>query len=44
MTGSFAIRTRWPQTAMGFMTLQALVYRLKDGQIDGISFSQITTK
>jgi hypothetical protein len=28
----------------GFMTLQALVYRLKDGKIDGMSFSQITTK
>jgi len=28
----------------GFTTLQALVYRLKDGKIDGMSFSQITTK
>ncbi|ATU90423.1 hypothetical protein [Phyllobacterium zundukense] len=28
----------------GLITLQALVYRLKGGSIDGISFSQITTK
>jgi hypothetical protein len=28
----------------GFTTLQALVYRLKNGKIDGMSFSQITTK
>jgi hypothetical protein len=28
----------------GFTTLQALVYQLKDGNIDGMAFSQITTK
>lgn len=28
----------------GFTTLQALVYRLEDGKIDAVSFSQITTK
>lgn len=28
----------------GLVTLQALVYQLDDGQIDGVSFSQITTK
>ncbi len=33
-----------PPDSNGLTTLQALVYRLNDGQIDGISFSQITTK
>lgn len=28
----------------GFTTLQALVYRLKGGKIDGVAFSQVTTK